>query len=166
MATTNLQTGLTDALRVVILELSKALITQGHKATGGLIQSFASKVETITGGIGGVVTMNDYGIFVDSGRRAGGKKVPIDALIQWIVVKGISMPDKSTRSLAFAIQNAIFKEGIPTKNSLSKSRTGKRTGFLKEGLDNSLQKVTNILAVFVAKDVEKELQVFVDEANR
>jgi hypothetical protein len=45
------------------------------------------------------------------------KRVPIAALEAWVKLKGFAPSNE--RSVAFAIQNKIFKEGIPT----SKSRT-------------------------------------------
>jgi hypothetical protein len=55
-----------------------------------------------------------YGRYVDSGRRAGIKRVPIDALIGWIRVKGIPLNGRKERDLAYAIQLKIWKNGIPS----------------------------------------------------
>jgi hypothetical protein len=67
------------------------------------------------------IVMNFYGEFVISGRKPLTKKVPIDALLKWIKAKGIT-PKKdgmSETSLAFAMQNAIYKNGIKAKDFLS-----------------------------------------------
>lgn len=49
--------------------------------------------------------------FVESGRKPLAKRVPIGALIEWIQRKGISNDVK----VAYAIQNAIFREGIKAR---------------------------------------------------
>lgn len=66
------------------------------------------------------IEMNTYWKFVQSGRKAGKKGVPVDALIKWIKERGLSGKDEkgkrmSTRSFAFAIQRNIKKFGIPSK---------------------------------------------------
>jgi len=63
---------------------------------------------------------NDYYEFVDKGRRRGAKKVPIDALLQFISNRRIRGRNKKGRfitnnQLAFAIQTSIFKVGIQGK---------------------------------------------------
>jgi len=62
------------------------------------------------------ILMNDYGLFVDLGRAPGKKKVPIQALVDWIRRKRINKKTTGKNitdiELAFRIQNAIFKHGI------------------------------------------------------
>lgn len=75
----------------------------------------------------------DYAVWLDSGRKAFAKKVPIQAIIKFIKDRGLKLrdkksgrfagkritlkgrngaPDVSTNQLAFMIQNAIYKRGI------------------------------------------------------
>jgi len=72
------------------------------------IESEVSKGDTVT------AYMADYGRYVISGRRKFTRKVPISALLDWLQTKGIKPrePKMSINSLAFAIQNAIYKNGI------------------------------------------------------
>lgn len=64
---------------------------------------------------------NDYWFFVSKGRRAGVRKVPVDALIDWIKRYGIVPRGGMTiNQLAFAIQNSIYKQGINPKNYIEK----------------------------------------------
>lgn len=75
----------------------------------------------------------DYAEYLDRGRKPFTKKVPISALLLFIKQRGIGQQRKksgrfgtrtiSANSLAFAIQNAIFKNGIRGRH------------FLKAGLD-------------------------------
>jgi hypothetical protein len=50
---------------------------------------------------------------VDWGRRPGGKRVPIQALINWIEIKGFAHGNKAIQ-MAWAVQHAIWKNGVPT----------------------------------------------------
>jgi len=60
-----------------------------------------------------ILLENFYGQYLDRGRNPGVKKVPIAALLGWIKAKKIKpKPGQSENSLAFAIQNSIFKRGI------------------------------------------------------
>jgi hypothetical protein len=63
----------------------------------------------------------DYFNNVNRGRKAGVKRVPISALMQWIKVRGLKGRDKkgrfmSTTNLAWAIQTNIFKYGVRPTN--------------------------------------------------
>ena len=54
-----------------------------------------------------------YGVYVESGRRAGAKQPPTKPILQWIEQRGIT-PDKGTskRSLAYVIARSIGEKGI------------------------------------------------------
>lgn len=70
------------------------------------------------------IYMYDYAKYVLSGRKAGAKKVPISVLINWIKAKGIApKAGQSVNSLAFAIQNGIYKTGIKGRQFISKGAT-------------------------------------------
>jgi hypothetical protein len=67
------------------------------------------------------VLMSDYAQYVQAGRLAGKKGVPIQSLIQWIKARKIKGRNKKGRfisntSLAFAIQTNIKKYGIRPSN--------------------------------------------------
>lgn len=55
---------------------------------------------------------NYYIVFVDSGRRAGAKMPPIDAIIKWLRKKNIAPLNKNIRSTAFLIARSIKEQGI------------------------------------------------------
>ena len=60
---------------------------------------------------------NDYFQWVNSGRRPRARKVPVTALLKWMKKKNI-VPQKGQtyNQVAFAIQNAIYKQGIKSRN--------------------------------------------------
>lgn len=103
-----------DALKIIAAALTASL--QAALAEAGLdksklqqsIESEVSNGDTVT------AYMADYGRYVISGRRKFARKVPISALLAWIQEKGIKPrePKMSINSLAWAIQNAIYKNGI------------------------------------------------------
>jgi hypothetical protein len=71
------------------------------------------------------ISMEDYGKYVDQGRKAG-KYVPIEPLMKWIKDKGIKGRDKkgkfiSTESLAFAISASKKKFNIRPTNFIKTS---------------------------------------------
>ena len=86
----------------------------------GLQKSIESEV---SGGDTVTAYMIEYGRYVISGRRKFVKKVPIAALLKWISEKGLKprVAGMTTNSLAFAIQNAIYKNGIKGRDFITPS---------------------------------------------
>lgn len=91
-------------------------------ASGSLQKSINVTTQTDSNGGGAlIVSMNDYGQWVQSGRLPGKKGVPVDALEKWIKDRGLQGRDKKgrfikRRSFAFAIQANIKKFGIRSSN--------------------------------------------------
>lgn len=85
----------------------------GNKIASGKLQSSITAVsnrDSIS------ISMDDYGQYVQSGRRRGAKGVPIAALLDWIRERNIKPRDMTERQLAFAIQRNIKKFGIRPSN--------------------------------------------------
>jgi len=81
---------------------------------------------------------NDYFIWVSTGRRPGARKVPVEELIKWIRKKNIRPQFGYTvNSLAFALQNSIYKAGIKAKNLV----------------DPITEVTTDIIAEYIAEDL-------------
>lgn len=97
----------------VVKELQKELIAQKHVASGSLHDSVSYQIKS--GNI--EIYAEEHGIFVDQGRKAGGKKVPVLALLDWVIKKGLDTGDRTALSVAYAIQTKIYREGIPTVGS-------------------------------------------------
>jgi len=92
-------------------QVQAELWNQNHRATETLINSIHVEVEAFAEGLAIVGYGEFYGQYVDRGRPPGARKVPIDALIEWIKVKGFEKDEKKIRSIAFAIQKKTFDEG-------------------------------------------------------
>ena len=141
MANERLISAMVDLGVILKRELVRELLAQGHKATGALAKSVemivTKRLEAIT--LTGEFLF--YGSFIDRGRKPGTRKVPIDALIEWIKRKQFQIDVDKIRGVAFAIQTKIFKEGIPTNKS--KSLFAKRTGWLTDTLKDNEQVIFN-----------------------
>ena len=152
--------------KLIIASLQKELLGQGHKATGNLINSFEQRVIELPNSIVIEILMDEYGIYVNEGRKTGGKKVPINVLVEWIERKAIVNGDKEVKSMAFAIQNTIHKEGIPTKGSFKFSNNGRRKGFIDFVIDNELDGVYNELEQQVFKGYDDAIATIVKDFNK
>ena len=151
--------------KFIIKQLQKELIGQGHSATGNLVNSFEQRVIPIPDGMALEILMDDYGTYVNDGRRAGGKKVPINVLVEWIERRAIANGDKEVKSIAFAIQQTIFKEGSPTSGSFKFSTNGRRVGFIDFVIDNELDDAFDELEKEVFEDADETVANIVKEYN-
>jgi hypothetical protein len=91
-------------------------------ASGQLYNSLNGSIEIGPNGEPiALIQYQDYFNNVNRGRQAGVKRVPLNALIEWIKVRGLKGRDKkgrfmSTTNLAWAIQTNIFKYGVRPTN--------------------------------------------------
>ncbi len=151
----------------VLTDLSKKeLEAQGHKATGRLLSSWGYRVTEHAKGFTLEAFAEDYSKYVEKGRRAGTKRVPIQALIDWIKVKGIESGDKEIKNAAFAIQAAIFREGIPTSGSLRFSQTGTRMDYVDIVLKSQEKKIRDTVTSESFKDFESFLGKVIDDVQK
>ena len=139
----------------IIDELGKELIKQNHRATGKLISSLDYRIIKSVEGTDLIVEMNDYGEWVNKGRRKGAKKVPIPALVEWIKQKGIATNNKKVLGIAFAIQKTIQKEGIPTNDS--RAKFGKRVGFIDDTIIRITAEISRRLQSILFRTIELQL---------
>ena len=119
------------ALAALVKEfmITTAQAGRNHKLLpkGGFVQSVA--VEPSYDGF--KIKVGEQAQYMDTGRKPGGKKVPIDALIAWIKRYRVGQRDKKTgkfskrkmsiNSLAFAIQMAIYKRGIKSRRFIEET---------------------------------------------
>ena len=152
--------------KLIIVSLQKELIEQGHEASGNLVNSFEQRVIEVPNSIVIEILMDEYGIYVNEGRKTGGKKVPINVLVDWIERKAIVNGDKEVKSLAFAIQQTIHKEGIPTKGSFKFSNNGRRKGFIDFVINNELDEVYNELEQQVFEGYDDAIATMVKDFNK
>lgn len=105
-----------DILGQLAEHLKKALQTElsvrMRVASGTLINSIEAVVNETMRGFEIVGSAVYYAKYVENGRRAGAKGVPIQALVEWIRVKRIVIEGRSERSTAFMFQSSIRRRGI------------------------------------------------------
>lgn len=139
-------TTLKDISNIVISALVEEIKLQGHNDTGGLINSFESKeTESKNRAVIEILFFN-YGTFLNYGRLPG-TYVPFSILFDW-VKRLLKLSGLEARRATFAINNKIFKEGIPTKGALKYSRTGKRTQFIDDALKRKDKEITEAIGEY------------------
>ena len=92
------------------------------------------------------IFIQEYYIYIESGRRKGAKRPPFEPIFDWIKRNNIKFRDKKGRFItfrqtAFIIMNAIKKNGI------------KPRPFVQTILDNSLDKAVDFVNVFILDDL-------------
>jgi hypothetical protein len=138
-------------------------------ASGRLLNSISYDVEIDTNGDPTLVlSYIDYFENVNFGRRKEKKRVPINAILDWIKVRGLQGRNKKGQfiprlSFAFAIQTNIYKFGIRPSNIYDKGLDG-LLDFVENpppGLGDEWQDVFDMIAedvnVFLEKTINIEL---------
>lgn len=103
------------------------------------------------------IFIQEYYIYIESGRRKGAKRPPFQPIFDWIKSKNIRFRDKkgrfiTFRSTAFIIMNAIKKNGI------------KPRPFVQDILDNSLDKAEDFVNIFILGDLLN--RVIIEELDK
>ena len=104
--------------------MAKAMVKKKKQASGKMVRSLRYKIASRVGFTQIDIFAVYYAKWVDVGRRKGAKRVPLKALLKWVRTRGIT-PDNggSEKSLAFAIQTNIFKEGIKPANFIDEAQS-------------------------------------------
>lgn len=142
-----------DLGRFIEARLMRELLSQGHKATGALVSSIQLKVLVRLDEIILEESHLSYGRFVETGRKPGGKKVPIAALEQWIKNKQFNIAADRVKGVAFAIQTNIFKFGIPT------DKDPRKKGFLAK----TLVKVEGRITDEANKAADQQIDILIED---
>jgi hypothetical protein len=94
------------------LELATEMILREYKLAGtDLYRSIEYKFKDNKF----VMLANDYFEYVAFGRKPRARKVPVEDLIKWMKRKGINPKRGDYNATAFAIQQAIYKNGIKAR---------------------------------------------------
>lgn len=139
--------GANEIAKFLKIETQKTLLSKGKKASGELIKTIEVVVREQVGSIIIEESHVFYGDFVDKGRKKGVKRVPIDALEDWIKAKNFSFAAGNIRGTAFAIQTNIFKFGI------------KPTNWIDETVSRTDTKVVQM----VEKAASEQLEIIIDQ---
>lgn len=137
-------------------ELKRELETQGHIATGRLRDSIRVAVLKSANGLVIEGRGSEIAKYVDWGRKPGGKRVPIDALVGWIQVKGIASGKRAVQ-IAWAMQYSIWKNGIPTNKDEGKKMFLTRT--LVNNRDKIFSDIRNLVNGFYNTELSNILRM-------
>lgn len=140
--------------------IKNELRNQRHIAKGKLYDSIEVVVKQEVGSWKIQGNYLYYGDYVEKGRQPGVKRVPVDVLIEWIRDKKINLQGQDERSVAFRIQNAIFKKGIPTDGDPNKKR------FVGRTLEENEDTITEMIREAVYVLFEASINHFIDNMNK
>ena len=139
----------------IVDDLRQEIMAQGHNATGKLSKSLKYKVKVENNAITLNIYAWDYAKWVEHGRRAG-KMPPVDLIFEWVKTKGISDPDKTQRSIAYAIAKAIARDGTPLRGSYKReiTRSGRRKNFIRFTLRKNKDDIQGTVKLFGEKAIQ------------
>ena len=143
------------ALDWLVEQGKKELANQGHRATGRAIESLRHEIVLRNElPVLGHILVVDYAAILDKGVRAnrisysptprnrGGTSAFIQSLIEWAAIIRPSFSLNERKGFAFAVATKASREGIPTRGSFAFSSNGRRTGWVKHGLEMPSESAT------------------------
>lgn len=122
--TTNTEAALDKFGKYLVREARKNLTRQKKNNTNSLYKSLDYEVKDMPNSINFDFLMEEYGEWVDKGRKAG-KMPPVSAIEKWVSQRKIQFRDNKGRfetynSTAWSIARGIKKRGIPATNFYSR----------------------------------------------
>lgn len=166
-----------SAIERSMQDLQKRLIAelqaQGHRLTGALEKSIQYEIESSPGKITAVMTAADYGLVIEFGVPAsripyggrtgrGGQSKYIQGLVRFFELRGVT--GKEALRAAFATAAKHKREGMPSRGSFAFSSNGRRTGFVRNTLQQYLPELTanlnreaqGIIEIIIGEDIYLE----------
>lgn len=156
--TKNTEAALDKFGKYLVREARKNLTRRKKNNTKGLYKSLDYEVKAMPNSINFDFLMQEYGEWVDKGRKAG-KMPPVSAIEKWVSQRKIQFRDnkgrfETYRTTAFLIARSIGKRGIPATNFYSRP--------FKLGFAKLPREVTEAYAL----DVTEFLDFTLNELNR
>lgn len=108
----NLSKGLQSFGELAAKYMKETLSSKGKDATGNLMNNIEVTLDKDNNIQDIAIEMPDYGQYVDSGRKPGGKFPPPQAIKNWIKDKPIRVRGISIDSAAYLIGKKISEKGI------------------------------------------------------
>lgn len=131
---------------------------QDHNATGALSQSVEVIARELPDRWVIEALANNYGVYVNNGRRQGAPMPPISVITQWMQQRGIGAnlaKDYQKRGLAFVISKSIAEKGIPPQGGYSdyysKGNSIKRTGFADDVIAENEEQIWAMVEEVIGK---------------
>ena len=149
----NLTSVLNDFGKFLVEEYKDNLILEDVNASDNLYNSVTYMVERNDKTFEVKLSLADYWVYVEKGRRAGGKFPPVSAIERWIEVKPVLPKPMSNgklptnKQLAYLIGRKIAIEGISPKPLLQRS------------VDDVWNNMREFISEALAKDLQKEINI-------
>lgn len=149
----NLTSVLNDFGKFLVEEYKDNLILEDVNASDNLYNSVTYMVERNNTTYEVKLSLADYWVYVEKGRRAGGKFPPVSAIERWIEVKPVLPRPMSNgklptnKQLAYLIGRKIAIEGISPKPLLQRS------------VDDVWNNMREFISEALAKDLQKEINI-------
>lgn len=150
MANDSIKDGLDLVGKFIVDQLVKTLDDQGHRASGKLQDTMKSVVTSSGNDYAITIYGQDYAINVEKGVPAG-VWVSVDALAEWVHVKGIATGEPQIKALAYAIQRKIFDKGTIQYRE-------KKKGFVEVTLDTNAKLIFDMVIALFTKEVAVSLK--------
>lgn len=149
-----LQEGITKILNsygeLIVDNIKQQISNAGKIATGNLINSIGFQIVVNEQQVSLEILAADYFQWVDQGRRPGGKQPPIQPLIQWISVKGLTPPQRRSRTGRFTKGTTVQRQtSLACAIAKSIQRNGIKGVNLFRQLESIEQKMTNEIGIVV-----------------
>ena len=154
----------TDLLNVILFQLEQPYTSASGKRFKGLNNSSAlynsmmvvyDSTPTIK------IESLDYLKYLDGGRRAGARKIPVQVILKWIKRKKIrprnakgQFKSMTLNQLAFVIQRSIYNIGIRPRNILKKSFQ-EIDKLYKDNVESGIQEIIDSLFININDEVGK-----------
>ena len=148
---------------LLVEDLRRELKDQGHNMTGALSSSVAVTPLVAGDTISLIGTFLKYGAPLDTGvvkervpyKPGSGKKESdyIDGLIRFVKLRRIATNDAEAKSIAFAIATKHKEEGIPTKESFTFSKNGRRRNWVSFVLKRDERAIGDLISDIVQRNV-------------
>ena len=147
MAVFDLSGAVSSSMEKIKSLLIEELKQQGHRLTGALENSIQYQIKEDSTGITAVMLGLDYGLIVEFGVAAdripyggksgsGGTSKYIQGLVRFFQLRGLVA--REALSAAFATAAVHKREGMPSRGSYALSSNSRRTGFVKNTLEQYL----------------------------
>lgn len=144
--------------KYLVKESRKNLTRKNKNNTKRLYDSLDYEVKVMPNSMTFDFLMEEYGEWVDKGRKAG-KMPPQKEILKWVSQRRIQFRDnrgrfKTYESTAWAITKSIKKRGIPASN------------FYSRPFNLGFKKLPTALQEAYALDVEEFLEYTINELNK
>lgn len=153
------------ALEAVAIEWK----AQGHNLTGKAIQELETRIvergnsTIIEGYVLDYMATQNTGVpasRIPYNPGSGARSSQYIAGLVDYVQKRMGKSQREAESIAFAIASKHKREGMPTKNSVRFSSTGKRTGFIEAALDGVEPKLAQLIEQGIGETINFVVESF------